>query len=199
MREKQTQQIRRTAIEQLNERPRSPSGIACRVNRNFRKDALLDGDEDRLVDADDVQTVFEELVERDEVVRLDDPDGWYQLADWHTRPLRVTSVSHHVTSIEGVDQVAKVWLNEAVRAARFEHDLNEPELQQMSATGERTGYLISTRDLSVLDQFRKTLRRLAESVQDSNPEKAAIYENLEAATDLEDQFDASEREVMLRG
>lgn len=194
----ESQKLKEVALRELEAGARGPQAIANQFNMEHRKDAVIEGNDEAKVDADDVAGVLDGMVADDMLVRLDDPEGWYQLADWDERPLRVLAVSHHITKIDGVSQMDELWLDESIRAARYEHDIDDPELQQMPADDDRCSYLISTAHYSVLEQYRETLKRLADDTRESNPEKAMVYERLAEATDIEDQFDTRKREVGLR-
>jgi len=193
-----TQKIKEHALRELQEGARGAQTVATRFNMEHRKDAVVDGDEEAKIDNEDVAEVLDGMVSDGMLVQLDDPEGWYQLADWDERPLRVLRVSHHITKIDGVSQLDEVWLDESIRAARYEHGLDDPELQPMSSGDDRRLYLISTKHYTVLEKYRQTLKRLAEDTRESNPEKATVYDRLAEATDIEDQFDTREREVGLR-
>lgn len=181
-------EIKDVALKELQEgaRPMSSVKLACYHEHRVR-----------VADAK-VWDALGQLRAENKVERLDDPEEWYRLSDWEERPLRVMGVSHHVTKIEGVSQLEEVWLNESIRAARYEHGIESRALQPMPPDDERNGYLISTRDLDVLDRLRETLRRLARETEDSAPEKAAVYGRLAEATDLGDQFDTRDEVVELR-
>ena len=195
----QTQKIREFAVHELQEGARGAQTIATRFNMKHRKDAVVDGDEGAKIDPEDAAEVLNEMVSEGMLVQLDDPEDWYQLADWDERPLRLLRVSHHITKIDGVSQMDEVWLDESIRAARYEYGLDNSELQPMSSDDDRCLYLISTKDYTVLEKYRETLKRLAEDTRKSNPEKATVYERLSQGTDIEEnQFETREREVGLR-
>lgn len=185
-------------IRELQKGARSPQGIANRFNMEYRKDAVLDGDEEKKIHADEAETILDGMVADGILVRLDDPDGWYQLADWDDRPLRVLSVSHHGTEIDGAAQIEIVWLDESIRAARHEHGIEKDCLDGMAADDERQLYHIHTAHYDVLEQYRETLQRLASDLHRSHTAKATVYERLAEATDIEDQHEVREREVGLR-
>jgi len=193
-----TQKIKELTLRELQEGACGAQTVATRFNMEHRKDAVVNGDEEAKIDAEDAAEVLDGMASDGILVQLDDPEGWYQLADWDERPLRVLRVSHHITKIDGVSQMDEVWLDESIRAARYEHGLDDPELQPMSSDDDRHLYLISTKHYTVLQKYRETLKRLASDTQQSNPEKATVYDRLAEATDIEDQFDTREREVGLR-
>lgn len=181
-------EIKNVALKELEDgaRPASQIKRACWSEHHVR------------VDIDKVWDALGQLRAEQAVIRLDDPNEWYQLADWDERPTRVLAVSHHITKIEGVNQLEEVWLNESIRAARYEHGIQNSYLQPLATDDDRRLYLISTAQIDVLNQYRDTLRRLSRETRGSNEEKAEMYERLADATSLEDQWDRRDEVVVLR-
>lgn len=194
----ETHRLRETALEELQNFPQPPSGIAVAFNREYRNPPLTEDEEDPRLDEDDVTPVLEEMVDEGKLARVEDREGWYKLADWDDRPLRVQSVSHHLIQIDGVDQLEEIWLDESINAARYDYGIHDPRLQ-VGKWEEQRSYHISLANYEVLEQYREKLYELADGVRDSNPEKAKLYEGLADAADIEGQFDRREEEVVLRG
>lgn len=190
--------LRETALEELQKFPQPPSAIAVAFNREYREPPLTEDEEDLRLNEDDVVPVLEEMVGEGKLTRVEDRDGWYKLADWDERPLRVQGVSHHLIQIDGVDQLEEVWLDESINAARYDYVIHDRRLQPGKWEDQRS-YHISLANYDVLEQYREKLYELADGVRDSNPEKAKMYESLADAADIEDQHDRRSEEVVLRG
>lgn len=190
--------LKEIAIEELQDTPRSASGIAVAFNEEERPAPITEQDMDEYLDADEVRPVLESLVNDGKLAHVEERDGWYKLADWDERPLRVQSVSHHVVRLDGVDQLEEIWLDESINAARYEHPIHDDRLQPMKWEEERS-YIVSIYNHGVLEQYRETLYRLARDLRESNEKKAGVYESLADATDIEDQFDTRDEEVVLDG
>lgn len=193
-----TTAVKETAIRELQDGARGAQTITQRANMEHRKDAVINGNDETKFDTREIEAVLNEMVADGLLERISDPEGWYQLADWDDRPLRVLSVSHHQVKIGGVGQIESLWLDESIRAARYEHGIDDPSLQSIKDEDDRCCYLICTRDLDILDQYRETLTRLADETRGGSTDQSRVYSRLVEATDIEDQYDRREREVPLR-
>lgn len=109
---------------------------------------------------------------------------------------RLLSVSNHITAIEPVSDLPKIWLEEAARAARTEHGVEKGRLNALTKA-DHDMVLVSTATLEELNQFRKTLVRLADDLESSNPEKSKFYRRLADATELDDEYERREPGVKL--
>lgn len=189
--------LKELAIEEIQDGAKGAESIASQYNSEYRRDAVLEGNEGKLLTAEEATTVFDEMVMDDLLERVDDPEGWYQLADWDDRPLRVLSVSQHLIDINGMDQTHRVWLNESIRAARYEIGVDKPELRGDPAPDDRCRYQIFLRGSGVLEQYRETLTSLARDIQQSNPEKATVYRRLADAINITEPAETVQREIPL--
>jgi len=192
------QEIREFAVEDLQDGALSAQTIKSHYHMEHRKDAVVHGKDEDLLTTEEVQTVLNEMVDDGLLVQLEEPEGWYQLADWEERPLRLFGVSHHVVRMAGISQLEEVWLDESIRAARYEHTIHDRELQPMKSEDQRQIYNISCYHYDGMMQYRDTLLRLSREVEDSNPQKATLYSNLAEAINIDGPADSREEEVVLR-
>lgn len=190
--------VRRFVLEALQHGPLSPQELAAKFNTTHRKDAVVRGHESDKLTKAQMASTLSEMTSRGETVELTAPEGWVQLADWHDRPVRLLRVSNHGIHIAGAGDVDRYWVEESIRAARNEHQLNETYLQTFSGPGGESSVHISMANYETLEQYRSTLRRLADDLTMINRTKAQMYHQLAESTDIDDQFDVSEREVGLR-